>query len=233
MNKDDIKNKLNKLSIMYIEDEESIRENIVNILNMLFKDIYSFSNAEDALIQYDKIKPDIVLSDIGLDKMNGIDFIRNIRERGFNTPALLLSAYSDKNMLFEAMSLKLIDYLTKPITFTELLNAFKKCIKDIDESNKNELYEISDHVIYDINKQELHNKNEEVHLTHKEHLLLSTLLKNKHKILNIEELKNSIWEDAYNTSDGAFKTLLTKLRTKVGQDVIINVSGSGYYIKLM
>lgn len=220
---------LNSLNILYIEDEEIIKENIKKTLTLFCENIFDASNIEDAKIILQKYRIDIVITDINLPNINGIEFIKEFRKIDKKIPILILSAYTDKNYLLEAIKLKLTDYLTKPIDFKSLQLALYKCVDEILENSR---YVISfkNSIEFNVLHKKLFckNNNEEMLLTSKELMLLEYLVKHSNRIVSIDELKNYIWEDELESTDSALKNLLNKIRKKIGKDSILNISGVGY-----
>lgn len=220
---------LKNLSILYIEDEKQIRDRLADTLRLFFKTVYPFSNAEDALEFYNQNKVDIILSDISLEQLNGIELAKLIRKENKKIPIILLSAHTNTEYLLEASKLKLVEYLTKPITFTQLENALINGAFEILE-NGNYMLSFGNNIIYDVQHNTLYENDIEKKLTVSEIKLLNFLIKNKHKTVSMEEIKNNIWEDPYYATETAFKSLLHKLRTKIGKNSIKNVSGVGYFL---
>lgn len=222
-------NILNNLNILYIEDEEIIKENIKKTLTLFCENIFDASNIEDAKIILQKYRIDIVITDINLPNENGIEFIKEFRKIDKKIPIIILSAYTDKNYLLEAIKLKLTDYLTKPIDFKSLQSALYKCVDEILENSR---YVISfkNSIEFNVLHKKLFckNNNEEMLLTSKELMLLEYLVKHSNRIVSIDELKNYIWEDELESTDSALKNLLNKIRKKIGKDSILNISGIGY-----
>jgi DNA-binding response OmpR family regulator len=222
-------NILNNLNILYIEDEEIIKENIKKTLTLFCENIFDASNIEDAKIILQKYRIDIVITDINLPNENGIEFIKEFRKIDKKIPIIILSAYTDKNYLLEAIKLKLTDYLTKPIDFKSLQSALYKCVDEILENSR---YVISfkNSIEFNVLHKKLFckNNNEEMLLTSKELMLLEYLVKHSNRIVSIDELKNYIWEDELESTDSALKNLLNKIRKKIGKDSILNISGVGY-----
>ena len=220
---------LNSLNILYIEDEEIIKENIKKTLTLFCENIFDASNIEDAKIILQKYRIDIVITDINLPETNGIEFIKEFRKIDKKIPILILSAYTDKNYLLEAIKLKLTDYLTKPIDFKSLQLALYKCVDEILENSR---YVISfkNSIEFNVLHKKLFckNNNEEMLLTSKELMLLEYLVKHSNRIVSIDELKNYIWKDELESTDSALKNLLNKIRKKIGKDSILNISGVGY-----
>lgn len=222
-------NILPSLSILYIEDDQKIRDDLSKTLELFFKEVFPFSNGEEAFEFYEKNKPDIILSDISLDKMSGIEFTKKVREKDKKIPIILLSAHTDTSYLLEAAKLKLVEYLTKPITFTQLENAFINAVNEI-ISDGNYILKFEDGLEYNVHQNILYKEGKEKKLTSSESKLLNFLIKNKHRTVTIEEIKNYIWDDPYDATETAFKSLLHKLRGKIGKSSIKNVSGIGYFL---
>lgn len=229
MENKELKKTLKTFTLLYIEDEDAIRENLLLTLNMIFKNVIAVSNAEEALNIYNNDTPNIILSDINLPNMSGIEFIKIVREENYNIPVILLSAFTDTNILLESTKLKLVDYLTKPVSFDNLYQSFLNATKEIIRDG-NIIVKFEDNIIYDIKKKILFKDDKELNLTLNESKLLDLFLNKKDETLPIELIKNHVWEDSYLASDAAFKSLLNKLRLKVGKNTIKNVSGIGYYL---
>lgn len=220
---------LNTLSIMYIEDDDSIRNNIKNTLDLIFKKVITFANAEDAWLQYKQEKPDIILSDINLPCMNGIEFSKLVRNEDYDVPIILLSAYTNKEILLEATKLRLVNYIVKPVSFDELYASFESAIKDILRHNNN-LLVFSNDTRYDCDMKILYLNDQEINITSSEHRLLEVFIKNKGRTISSDEIKNELWEDPYDATNSALKSVLSKLRSKIGKNSIKNISGIGYYL---
>lgn len=220
---------LKSLNLLYVEDEVNIRENLTTTLNLMCNKTLACSNAKEALDIFYKEQVDIILSDISMPQMNGIEFVKIIREENKNIPIILLSAHTDTPYLLEASRLKLIDYITKPVDFVTLKEALLRATDEIIESgNFNIMFE--NHITYNVAKKILMINNQEQHITGKEIALLEFLYKNKSKVVSTQQIKNALWEDEYNATDTALKAVLNKLRSKIGKHSIKNVSGIGYQL---
>lgn len=228
MNNDE-KHILSSLTIMYIEDENTIRLSVTQTLELIFKNVITFSNAEDAFIHFNNEKPDLILSDINLPNMSGIEFSKLIRKEDSSIPIILLTAYTNKEILLEATKLKLISYIVKPVVFDELYDAFKLATQDIVKNNNNVLI-FTNNTRYDNQTKLLYLDDKEIHTTASENKLLEIFIKNLNKTLSTNEIKEHLWDDAYDATDSALKSVLSKLRSKIGKDSIKNVSGMGYYL---
>jgi DNA-binding response OmpR family regulator len=220
---------LKEKSILYIEDEDNIRDTLTSTLRLMCKKVFPFSCARNALENFTVIQPDIILSDISLGEMSGIQFIQEIRKFDSKIPIIILSAHTSINYLLEANKLKLVEYLIKPITFQELENTLSLAIDEI-QANLLDFYYINSNVKFDISHKILYVDNNIKKLSINETNLLELFIKNKNRTVSTEEIKNYIWNDSYHATDTALKSLLHKIRQKIGKDSIKNVSGIGYYL---
>ncbi len=218
--------KLQTLVILYAEDEEGIRKNIADSLRYYVKEVIEASNGEEAFFLYQQKNPDIVLSDIHMPILNGIEFIKKIRQIDRKTPVVLITAHTDKKYLMEAVELHMEKYLVKPIELEPLFDVLASCVKLLN-INKITQLKTNENYTYDFDKKELYYKNENIILNKKERLFLELLIKNQNRITNYEELQDKVWGDSIMT-DSALRSLVRNLRKKLPTDIIINLSGTGY-----
>ena len=222
---------LKNLNILYIEDQENIRENIKKVLELICGRVFDVECISDAKSIFNNKKIDIIISDINLPDFDGISFVEQIRQNDKKIPVILLTAYTDTKYLLKATKLKLVDYLTKPIDFQDLNNALNRCVDELLENSKYTI-EFEDNVLFNVVEKKLQKDNKEINLTSKELTLLEYLINNSNRVVSQEELKTNIWDDYLETTDSALKNLLNKLRKKVGKNTISNISGVGYKINL-
>jgi len=130
---------LKNLVCLYVEDDKNIRESFIFILNRYFKKILVAENGEKGLELYKKYKPDIVISDIRMPIMDGIEMAKRIKEFNPNTYIIFITAFSDVDYLREAIDLNVEGYLTKPIDkklLIKKLNFLAKVIKNEKETKE-------------------------------------------------------------------------------------------------
>ncbi|MGB5867248.1 MAG: response regulator [Arcobacteraceae bacterium] len=218
------------IKILYVEDDEIARENGIEYLENYFEHIYEASNGLEGLAIFDKHKPDIVITDIEMPKMNGLEFVRKIREINKNTKVIITTAFSDKEYLLAAIELQLVKYLIKPINEKNLEEALQICIENIDENSSN-IIQISSNTVFDSYNKTLVTDGKIIKLRTKELDLLTLLLKNKTRFVTYQEIEHVVWIDSVMTKD-ALKTLIKNLKSKLPTDTITNLSGTGYKIAL-
>lgn len=116
----DEKNNLTDLSVLYVEDEAQIREEMESFLEVRVKTLYTAQNGEEGWELFQKFKPDIVISDINMPKMNGIEMSEKIKNEDKNVPIILITAFSDVDYMMRAISAGVDRYILKPVNTAKL-----------------------------------------------------------------------------------------------------------------
>ena len=221
-------NQLKNLKILYIDDEDYIRANAVEYLSFYCDNVYEAYDGISGLESYEKYKPDIIITDIKMPKLNGIEMVKKIRQKDKKTKVILATAFLETSYLLQAVELGLIKYLTKPITADKLLPVLRTCTIDITEDKS--IYNLGEGFLFDIlNKNLFHNK-KQIFLTKKELLFLELLIKNHKRAVKYDELNNYIWKGEM--SDDAIRSVVKELRKKISKQAIKNISGIGYQVNV-
>lgn len=223
-----IKNKYKNIKILYVEDDEIARENGIEYLENFFEHIYEASDAIIALQLYEKYKPDIIITDIQMPKLNGLEFVKRIRQKDKKTQIIIITAFCDKDYLLKAIELGLVKYLIKPVKEKEFEEALFLCVNSLQEDISN-IVKLENNSYFDIFNKNLVINEEIVKLRTKEILFLELLIKNKNRYVSYEEIENYVWDESVMTKD-ALKTLVKNLKTKLPKDLILNLTNSGYKI---
>jgi CheY-like chemotaxis protein len=106
---------LSKMSILYVEDNETIQMVFSNILKKFIKHLYIAKDGEEGLEKFKQKNPDLIITDIQIPKMNGIEMIKNIRKKNKNIPIIITTAFNDINYAIEAIKLGVDSFFLKPI----------------------------------------------------------------------------------------------------------------------
>jgi len=222
----------NKPTLLYVEDDQEIMQNILFLLKDYFSHIYTAEDGEKALTSFSKNKPDIILLDINIPKINGIDVAKKIRNGDGEIPILFLTAFSDKEKLMSAINLGASSYIIKPFKIDELKNAITKIISEKSLTNEiNLAYECT----WNKESNIIHYKNLQLKLTKKEIQLLSVLNENRQKFFTACEISSEIF--SVTTKDIICNNsvqLLSRFKKKVTSTFKIknffiqNIYGIGY-----
>lgn len=225
MNNDFI-NKLNAFNVLYVEDEDGIRNNIQGILNHLFKNCFSAKNVQEAYALYLEHKPDLIITDIKMSGETGIDLIKKIRITDSKTRIIITSAHTDLDYMLQATELHLVKYIIKPINEEKLIEALEAFIGSFKD---NKMYNLSTNWFFDCGKSIVFNEKEEFNLTKKEAKFLKLLI-TKNRIVTYEELENLVWDEDNIMTSNAMRLFIKNLRKKLPINFIKNIQGIGYII---
>ena len=222
-------------SLLFVEDEEVIRENYVAYLKTVFAEVYEAKDGEEAYVKYKKYQPDIMIVDVNLPKVSGIEFLKKVRLHDHKTRSIMLTAHTDTAMLLEAASLKLTKYLTKPISRKALYETLELAIQELQRFKIStiETIVLDEAFSWDPKRCELYENDEVISLTKKEQAFLTLLCSDVSHVFSYDEIFESVWGyESIGTTDG-LKSLVKGLRKKIPKESIKNVFGIGYKIELM
>ena len=218
---------LKNLIILYVEDDNEVRENITQSLSYYVKDVLSARDGDEAFELYEKYSPDIIITDIDMPGMSGLELAARVREYDSFIPIVVITAYTTEGFLLDAVSLHLERYIVKPISLAKLKESLMSCYKRLKELNRVVL-EFSTGYSYNLTSNSMKNENNElVILQHKEQLLLDLFIKNINTVTYYSEIEDTVWE-SQELNKGSLKALIVKLRKKLGRESIVNVSDLGY-----
>lgn len=220
--------KQKNIKILVVEDDEIARENEVEYLQEYFQNIYEAKDAIEALKIYEQVQPSIIITDIQMPKLNGLEFVQRIREKNDEVQIIILTAFCDKEYLLKAIELKLVKYLVKPINEKEFYKALQTCVNNL-QNKKSNIINLGNNLIFDMYNLTLVQNEEIIKLRTKEVDFLYLLLKNKDRYVTYVEIENYVWRDDVMTKD-ALKTVVKNLKKKIPNDLIINLTGTGYKI---
>ena len=222
---------LKNLTVLYVEDDNEVRENIATSLAYFVKSVDSASNGDEAYALYEKISPDIIITDIDMPGMNGLELAARVRESDSFIPIVVTTAYTTEEFLLDAVSLHLERYLVKPVTLAKLKESLESCYHKLKELNRIAL-KFSTGYTYNLTSNTMEDENGElITLQNKEKRLLELLLKNVDAVTYYSEIEDEVWEGE-ELNRGSLKALVLKLRKKLGKDSIINENELGYRLRI-
>lgn len=135
-----LKELTSSLSVLYVEDESSIRDAMAKYLNKFFSIVVLTSNGLEGLDEYKKQKFDIVITDLSMPKMSGTDMIEKIREINSSQSILITSAHSESDYMYKAIKTGVDGYIIKPFDFNQLNDQLYKIVDKIKIKSDNEEY---------------------------------------------------------------------------------------------
>ncbi len=220
-------NSLKDLKVLLVEDEEKLASLLKSSIGDYF---YSFSIAndgKDGLDKFTKVLPDIVISDIMMPKLDGLQMAQKIKKINPNVPIIILSAFSEKEKLLNAIDVGVVKYFIKPFDPDELLEYLNTLSKNI----QSEPLIFNDGFTFNKTKRSLYKEDKYVPLTKREVVFMELLIDNISTITDSELIKETLWKDGKGT-DVTLRSFIKRLRIKTSKDLINNIKGEGYQIVL-
>ncbi len=178
--------------ILLAEDEKELARAEKAILNMNKYEVDVSYNGLEALNMTKEKNYDVIVMDIMMPEMDGIESLKEMRKIGVNTPVILLTAKSQINDKVEGLDAGANDYLTKPFAKEELLARIRAAIRTNEERTK--MYKLGN-IVFNKETSELSNDVTSLHLNNKECDLLELLIKNNESKILEDEITNKIWEN--------------------------------------
>jgi two-component system, OmpR family, copper resistance phosphate regulon response regulator CusR len=175
---------------------------------------------------------DLILLDVMLPKMGGLEVARQLRRREQETPVLMLTARDSLHDIVNGLDAGADDYLTKPFSFLELLARIRALARRNDFRRKNVL-EVQD-LVLDVTSLRTFRKGREIHLSHTEFRLLELLARNAGRVVSRHDILDKVWGSGRDVTENTLDAFVRLLRKKVDQDsemkLIRTHRGFGYSV---
>ena len=219
-----------KKLIYIVEDEPDLRDALVYNFQNDFK-VKSFGNGEACLDKIKKKKPDLIVLDIMLPGMTGLDVCRKIRaSEDFNNIAIiLLTAKGEEIDRIVGFEIGADDYVTKPFSVRELILRTKVILKKQNSDEEEKILEYGS-ISMNLDAHKVKENGAEILLTALEFKLLKHLLKRKGRVQSRDQLLSDVWKLSTEVTTRTVDTHIKRLREKLGEsgDLIQTIRGVGY-----
>ncbi|CAN5333736.1 response regulator [soil metagenome] len=200
--------------ILIVDDEYQITRVLKRSLLAHRYDVRTASDGEAALDLFHDFHPDLVITDLQMPEMNGIELCREIRKVS-EIPIIVLSVKGEEKTKVEALDAGADDYITKPFGMDELLARVRATLRRAPTDKKEDsLLEIGDFSI-ELENHKLSVRGTEVHLTPKEFELLTYLVRNHGKVLTHRNLLSAIWGGNFTEQNEYLRVFVGNLRKKI------------------
>lgn len=220
------------MKVLLIEDEKELSKSIETYLkqeSFLCESAFTFDQAREKINLYHY---DCILVDIGLPDGNGLDIIRELKEKQSDTGILIISAKNSLDDKLTGLDIGADDYLTKPFHLSELNARIKSIIRRRNFSGKNEI--IFNEILIIPDEMQIYVNHIPIVVTRKEFDLLMYFLSNKDRVLTKEMLAEHLWGEVMDNADSFdfiythIKNIRRKIIEKGGHDYIQTIYGMGY-----
>ena len=238
-----------ELSVLFVEDDEGISKEMNFLLGDIFTKVDSGFDGIEGLLKYNQYFQanekyyDLLITDIRMPNMNGIELIKNIYSINPSQKVIVLSAHNESEYLMELVNIGIAQFILKPIDYNNFLDVIYKVSKMIYEDkllNNNDKKEISsfinitDELIWNKELKQLFLNNNIFKLTKKELHLIELLFQVPEKTYTNEEIMFALWNDDFDTIPDIanLKNLISRLRKKLPELNIENIYGFGYRLNI-
>ena len=223
------------MQIILIEDDRRISDFILKGLEENGHFVTLCKTAEDFLNFYISTSYDVIICDIMLPGMNGVQLVQAIRFKKNYTPILMLTALNAVQDKISALDFGADDYMTKPFHFDELLSRINALVRRQNYSLKEEkqnLIRIGD-IIIDLDKYSVKISGEDILLSPREFKLLNYLIENANKVVSRYQILNAVWGITFDNHTNVVDVYISYLRNKIekNQKYIFTIKGVGYMLK--
>lgn len=223
-------------SLLIVEDDSTLRKELVEFLSDFFDTIMQSDNAEDGFDIFEKNNFDVLITDIQLPKSDGLSLVKKVKKRSPDQLIVVMSAYRDTEYFLRSIELGIFNFLLKPFTSQALMEMLFKVKKRLEENSKNHetpnTIELAENISYKVTSKILSIDGEEQKLTLKEDRLLFVLVKNMQSYLSDEQIALEVWGES-SVASSTLRVLIKRLRDRLGyEDAIINLKGRGYRLNI-
>lgn len=232
---------MKQIKILLVEDEATLAVIIRDTLNSQGFQVITAENGERGLQLFFHERPDVVVADVMMPNMDGLEMVKRIRNKDVTTPILFLTALSETEDVVRGFEAGANDYLRKPFGMLELIVRIKALVgrafvpHDIPHDDSPTQYVIGDyqldtmkeHLVYAADNADT----EIIPLSHRESEILRLLCSSKGEVVDNRDILLELWGDDSYFNTRSLHVFITKLRHKLSRDSqvkIINVRGIGY-----
>ena len=226
------------MKILLIDDEENLCLLVQKFLEINDYEVFVAKNGYEGIDSFKKNQPNLVILDLNLPDMYGVEICKAIRKETTNVPICMLSANMDTESIVDALNEGADDYLTKPFNNDELLARIKALFRrygHLDNSTE-DVFKVEDLEI-NLKAFEVRRSGELINLTNKEFMLLEYLFRKKDKVLTREMILQDVWNINFDTQTNIIDVHISWLRKKldVGTKtrLIHTISGKGYMFGIL
>ncbi|MFA6195093.1 MAG: response regulator transcription factor [Sulfurimonas sp.] len=219
---------LKELKVLLVEDEEKLSSLLKSAIGDNFYAFYVANNANEGMQKFLKLSPDIVITDIVMPDITGLEMAKEIKKINPNIPIIILSAFSERDNFLDAIDVGVVKYFIKPFDPEELL----EYIESLSETIGSKVILLGDGFSFNKTAKSLYKDGRYVALSKNENKFIQLLLQeyaNHKNVVEDETIKNTLWMGK-ESSDEKLRTFIRRLRAKTSKDLIVNQKGQGYEI---
>jgi two-component system KDP operon response regulator KdpE len=217
--------------VLVVDDERPIRRYLHAALAAQGYQVVEATCGQEALNAAVSAQPDVIILDLGLPDLDGVEVTRRLREWS-STPIIILSVRESEGEKIAALDAGADDYLTKPFGTGELLARLRAALRHVAQPSTEPVFQV-DGLKFDFVRRQVFLLDQEISLTPIEYKLLSVLVQNAGKVLTHRQLLRQVWGISYESETHLLRVNISNLRRKIESDptrphYILTESGVGY-----
>ncbi len=218
--------------ILIVEDDEDTAEVVSTLLEDAGYTTLAVDRGESALNEIASLAPDLVLLDIILPDIDGLEVLRRVRDRSF-LPMIVLSGLNQERDKVRALEAGADDYMSKPFSPEELLARVSALLRRVEWTPQPETKLVVQQLELDIPHRQAFIRGRKLHLTPVEYGLLITLMRNAGQIVTHDELLRAVWGEQYEGDYSVLRVNISRLRQKIEENprrpaYIVTIPSEGY-----
>ncbi len=220
--------------VLVVEDEPGVRELVSEALSVAGHQALVAHDGLEAINLLQSQKPDLIISDVNMPKLDGFAMVEKIRDRGIGTPVIFLTARNEKPDVGRGFRIGADDYVAKPFGIEELVLRVNAILRRTSSSQKDKVEKlVVGPISIDLNLARIERDGEVISLSPTEFRLLVTLMENRNKVLSRQYLLDVVWGMGFADSATVVDTYISYLRKKLHTQSfkgIRTVRGFGFQI---
>jgi two-component system KDP operon response regulator KdpE len=220
--------------ILIVEDDDDTAEVVCTLLEDAGYNTIAVDRGEAALHEIATMMPDLVLLDINLPDINGLDVLRSVRIHSF-LPMIILSGFGKDRDRVAALEAGADDYMGKPFSPEELVARVRALLRRVEWTPKPETRLSVRRLELDMPRRQASIRGKKLHLTPIEYGILVMLMRNAGKVVGHDDLLQAVWGDTYKDDYSVLRVNISRLRQKLEDDprrptYVVTVPGQGYWM---
>jgi two-component system copper resistance phosphate regulon response regulator CusR len=222
------------MKVLLIEDEKKVVQSLKQGLNEHQIDVdFAYDGISGSKLAEENTY-DVIVSDVVMPGMNGLDLLLKLRRNQVRTPVLMLTAMGETDDIVQGLDAGADDYMVKPFEFKELLSRIRALARRSAEGNAANILSFAD-VQMNLNTRECYRNGIKIDLTPKEFVLLEYFLRNPNKTIAKSELSDKVWDITFDSASNVVEVYINYVRNKIDKPfrkkLLHTVFGAGYVLK--
>lgn len=222
-----------KLNLLYIEDNEMVKEQTLKMLKSFFNNIDVASNGKEAFDIYtnNHLKYNLIITDIKMPILDGISFIELVRKSNRRIPIVIFSAHDDKKFYMDSINAGVDGYILKPYTIKQIANTLQNIVLkyNLQESKSTIIY-LESNFEWNIDEKKLYKNNQTIKLTKNEIMLFDLFISTNSIAKSYQEIEDYLFPD-FGDNSKRIRNLVTRLKIKLNFELFETIYSYGYSLK--